>query len=1506
MKGNIGHLEGAAGVASLIKVCLMLQHSAIPPQANFKTPNQNLGDISKSNIVIPTSTIAWKAKHKVACINNYGAAGSNSAMIVCQPPLVQPASQSTVASRGLSYPLLISGNGPDAIEANFRAILKHARQLEQKRVPSVAASLAHALATSQNRSLSHALVVTISDNEDLEATLTKNLRNLTQLDSKSKQAVVLCFGGQSKSFVGLDKQLFDSSSLLQTHLRKCDSVMRSLGYPGVFPAIFQTEPVEDPVQLHGILFALQYSSAKAWLDSGLQVDAIVGHSFGQLTGLTVAGALSLEDGVKLVCGRARLIQTLWGPVTGAMIAIEASSAKVQEIISKVSRLGYDAEIACHNACESHVVVGTVAAVDAIETSLAETGIKHKRLPVTHGFHSVFTEPLLPGLRELAQNLQFKTPSIPIETCTEDRSWTKGTPDLIVQHTRHPVYFHHAIERLSARLGPCTWIEASTGSSAPAMVKRCLSTTSADNFIHANLGTKNASASLAEATASLWRCNQSVQFWPFHAMDRERYASINLPGYQFRQTKHWLEWQDSVVPSSSPDKETKGSEPERHDLLTFSSYQDSAKSVAWFNVDPQNEKFQLLVKGHAVVGQPLCPAPLYCELAIGAARYLSPDMTSDAPEIQDLKIHAPLGLKNNGTLRLVMESSSIPNQWNFTVKSVTDNGADTTHAHGLVALSAGSVSIGNELASYQRLIGYERINSLVTDFDCDALRGSATYKAFNRVVNYSPYYKGVQAIYGRLNEACGRIELPASEHKLALEREILTPLHIDNFFQVAGLQINVLQDCDDHLVFVCTETQRILAGPEIFQNPAARYEVYSTISRNGPKEVLSDVIVFEPVSKNVVFVALGARFTRVSIEGLRKALRNANGEGPIQQQLPKSPRSSSAHVAEPAPRTPIKSAEYPAKREGRRKLAHNTDAKPSVPKVDYLAQVKALLNKVSDVPVNEIQSGSTLDDLGIDSLMVMEVQTEVHSQFKLSIPNKDWATLETPQKLADYLEKSIQGTVGDDKLPTAQPVSILRRRDSAQGSDGSSSSDEFSSGDGETDVRTGTTTPGLSADADSSSLIKSSSHSPKDINEVAQQTFSDMRGNYDEFATEEGFSNFWRDVYPLQKKLTLAYVVDAFATMGCDLKTVSAGQVLPSIEYLPQQESLVKQLYVILQDSSLIVAQNGTHCRTGVPIDTTPAAVLLDDILRKSPQHAEEHKLLEVTGSRLGDCLLGRADPLRLLFMDKANKNLLESVYANGPMYKAMSRLLGSYITETISRWQGHRPLRVLEIGGGTGGTTRHIVQLLQQQNIDFTYCFSDVSRGLVSNAKRKFSMYPQMEFAVLDIEQPPSHEYIGKYDLILSTNCIHATKDLQITATNIRQMLNQEGFICLVEFTRNIFWFDLVFGLLDGWWLFEDGRTHVLADESFWDKSLRAAGFGDVQWTEGDSEESKTLRLISGFNIGDGNWSTNNVTASGRRGWPDSRTVCWKRVGDLELMVDIYLPDESQASDKSRPIGKSI
>jgi SAM-dependent methyltransferase len=309
---------------------------------------------------------------------------------------------------------------------------------------------------------------------------------------------------------------------------------------------------------------------------------------------------------------------------------------------------------------------------------------------------------------------------------------------------------------------------------------------------------------------------------------------------------------------------------------------------------------------------------------------------------------------------------------------------------------------------------------------------------------------------------------------------------------------------------------------------------------------------------------------------------------------------------------------------------------------------------------------------------------------------------------------------------------------------------------------------------------------------------------------------------------------------------------------PRHKKLVHGLYGILQEAGIVSIRvgDGVAIRTAVPVDPAPSRELQNMLLDSFPLYSAELELLNITGPQLASCLYGRRDPIDLLLNDQRGRDLLSQFYLNGPLCATGSRMLCEFLADILASRK--EKVKILEIGAGTGGTSKIVIdQLRRMNNVSFEYCFTDISPTLVAAAKQQFELsdyYPFMSFMVLDIENPPpeSSELLGQYDIVISTNCIHATKSLVESTANIRRILRRPGgLLCLVEGTRPLVWCDIVFGLLDGWWAFEDGRTQALTDELVWKESLMKAGYEYVAWSTGESPESDCLRLIVATASGD-------------------------------------------------------
>lgn len=351
VKGLVGHTESTSGIVSLIKVLLMMHEKTIPPQASFRTISSRINAVK--SIEISSTLKQWNESKKVALINNYGASGSNASLVVTQPSERIPSTPERATPSQHLYPFWFSGFDEKAVEAycqKFKLFL----DTESRNI----ADLAFNLSRNSNRHLQGNLLMSCATIEELQQKLSKELKPGRK---PIPRPIILCFGGQVSRFVGLDLDVYGDAVVFRTHLGQCDRIIQDLGFNSIFPGIFQRTPIEDIVALQLCLFAMQYSSARSWMDCGVKPVALVGHSFGELTALCVSEALSLRDALKMIAGRAQVIHGQWGSEKGSMLAVEDDLSRVERLLALARSHAPDdmpATIACYNGPRNFTLAGS--------------------------------------------------------------------------------------------------------------------------------------------------------------------------------------------------------------------------------------------------------------------------------------------------------------------------------------------------------------------------------------------------------------------------------------------------------------------------------------------------------------------------------------------------------------------------------------------------------------------------------------------------------------------------------------------------------------------------------------------------------------------------------------------------------------------------------------------------------------------------------------------------------------------------------------------------------------------------------------------------------------------------------------------------------------------------------------------------------------------------------------------------------------------------------------------
>lgn len=1527
VKGNIGHLEGASGVAALIKALLEMEYRTATVQASFRTINPSIPPLGPDNIIIPTSNQPITAPFLTACINNYGAAGSNAALIVLEGPKDQkkeprPSSSSKV-------PIQIAAASATSVARYSQQLLA---MLDLNKEIS-AQDLAFSLARQQNQDLSHMLTFSASsDSREIRNHLEKALKGGDDIKQRPQELpIVLCFGGQVGQQVGLNKRLWQESAIFRSHLDACDKVARGLGYSSIYPEVFSTQPIVDVVTLQTSIFATQYAAAKSWSDSGLRVDGIVGHSLGQFAALCVAGVLSLQDGLKLVAGRASLMQTHWGSESGTMIAIQADEKSTKSLTDSITAANNDAqfEVACYNGPTSQVIVSSKHSADLLEAELKARNVRHKRLNVTHGFHSRFTDPLIPHLEKLVSTLTLHKAKIPIETCTDRESWgQRPTPQLIAAHTRDPVFFAQAVQRLQDRLGPCTFLEAGSDSSIVSMARQALTKSHhQNNFVPVELNKEGSLDKLADLHVTLWNYGHKLRYWNFSRL--HGHEVVRLPPYQFEPTKHWLELQvtlpqphSPVSVPEAPVSQTRARPPPVLLKLREPSPSQNPNNLV-FDIDPESDEYRALLQGRVTRGRAGSTTSFFIELAARAAKQIITLCDSDENQVISI-VDMSVGSISLDTPNMVLELRwQEGNTWSFTV---TTELSKELHASGLLCLqSSGSSALQAEFGRYRRLTGDpKQFAALVENSEESlSLRGpSMVYKlGFQTTgIEYADYYRNVATVSATTTKGpedevrlVGRIVCPKKVPVALLEKGSAThPLVIDSFFQVASLHANSLHvHTAGAQSFTIFSVERIQFSADFQLNPdtagdaAQAWDVLGhAVSSNDngqAAELVYDLFVFDVTTAKLVLLLLGTRMVgsanATAMTWVLPPLEVPSQARHVQIASTTKPPATKIqlhHIAQVHPTTvPVQKAQ------------RSTSAPPKLDnKTAIFEDVCVILENIAEIPRSDVRGNLSFEDIGIDSLLMIEVISDISTFYKTELPVEDLEQLTDFDSLVRYLDnRGCRGTAAGVTESSPSPESF---------SDSSSAASETS-----TTKTTPSPTPphtGSGAKPLTEWPAPTPSHDPNSI-PAAQEIFDQMRQDLDKYTQETGFAKFWERIYPSQAALVDSYILEAFHNLGCSLDQLKPGQqVSPLVGVLPKHDRLIAQLHKILVDSGLIdrTGVSRVYVRTTKTIDPTPSATLYEQVLQNFPEHKSETELLNVTGSIMADCLTGKVDPLQLLFVNRTNRAIMADVYEKAPMCQGTTRLLSEFLAQTFlttsEKGGSDRLFRIIEVGAGTGGTAKYLVNHLVKHNIQFEYTFTDISSSLVNQAKKTFfAGRDNIKFLTLDCDKMTPADLHGKFDVVVATNCIHATKNAKATASNMVPLLKKDGVFCLVEFTRGLYWFDLVYGFFEGWFAFDDGRRHALADQWFWDHNLKEAGFQHVSWTEGTTEEARTMRVICGFPgpAQKFNYIPLPRGVNKRAGLP-YEVFTFKRVGNLELKADVYYPKTPDEPGTKRPVALMI
>ncbi|QDS86006.1 Mycocerosic acid synthase [Rosistilla ulvae] len=329
----------------------------------------------------------------------------------------------------------------------------------------------------------------------------------------------------------------------------------------------------------------------------------------------------------------------------------------------------------------------------------------------------------------------------------------------------------------------------------------------------------------------------------------------------------------------------------------------------------------------------------------------------------------------------------------------------------------------------------------------------------------------------------------------------------------------------------------------------------------------------------------------------------------------------------------------------------------------------------------------------------------------------------------------------------------------------------------------------------------------------------------------GLGDYYADFLPRMQQVVIACIVNALRQLGWSYQAgdrFTADQLMEALGIVEEHAQLLQAQLHWLADAGVIAA-DGSGWRATTTLATRDTKELLADLAEEYPRFAAEVDLVTASCLRLADVMSGEIDPLELLF-PSGSSHLVDHFYTQGCDFPAFNQLLKSVVGQSVANLPPRRTVRVLEIGAGTGSLTGQIVQTLPADR--FEYLFTDIGGAFLADAKQRFDDCPAMEYQLFDLQRPAEDQGIElhSFDIVIATNVLHATEDLSVALANAKSCLAAEGlFIFLEVVERRPIW-DNVFGLLKGWWSFQDAHRSdsPLLSRDAWEALLQQSGFQDV------------------------------------------------------------------------------
>ncbi|KAL2150157.1 hypothetical protein VTH82DRAFT_7833 [Thermothelomyces myriococcoides] len=1031
-KANIGHAESASGVASLIKVLLMMEKSQIPRHVGIKTRiNRNFPtDLDQRNVRIAMQTTPWPGpsesggRRRRAFVNNFGAAGGNSSVLIEDAPL-RP---EEVVSRGRDprplHVVAVSAKSQSALKRNLRALADHLAANPGTSVGSLAYTT-----TARRVHYNFRTAVTGSTIDEIR-------NGLRQAEAKEHFAqngevpVAFCFTGQGAQYLGMGRRMLEIPPF-RSLVENLDEIVCLQGFDPVLPVIngscttsLETLP---PATVQLAMACLEMALGKFWISLGLRPKLVVGHSLGEYAAMNVAGVLSDADAIYLVGTRAALLEKHCRVGTHTMLAIKAPASRVASLITSYGGAGHQEhqlEICCANSPEETVAGGPGDEIASFASYLSGMSLKTTQLNVQFAFHSAQVEPMLEPFRQSCAGVTFRDPSVPLLSPLLGRVVTAasdlGSPaTYLSRHCRETVNFCDSLRAAKSagavsdktvwlEIGPHPTCSKSLKASLAAASSPSSSTTAPRIFPTLRRGEDDWTV-LVPTLASLYEAGIVINWDDYHRGFKQSLTVLRLPSYSWDLKSYWIpyahDWcltkglpppvpcnhddvsqQQPLVPAKLKELFTVTVQ----DLVDETYGADESSIVA--RSDVQHPDFAAILRAHKVNGQPVCSSAVYADMAATLfARLLekSPvgfDKSGMGIEVRDMVSDKSLILSNEPSQPVEMTAHVrwSTRQATFSLFTIDPRSGKKTAQHAKCSGTFSPVNRWKTEWSRRQYLIQARVADLRRAVDEDdsgvsQIKTGMFYKLFSALVDYEPSFKGCRELIMRSADFESTAKYP--------------PYWLDSLGQITGFTMNGNDTLDltEH-VFINHGWENMRLSEPL--SDGVTYQTYVKMQENGDRTYIGDVHIFNPISNRIIAVYEGVTFSAVPRKVLDKVLprpatakspssnagvANKNGSSPGASQCNSASTTTATTTKDPAAVTQQpanKPAPTPSQPVVKQQQQQQQQQKQQHASASVANKLRTIIAEEVGTPIAEIVDDVDLADLGVDSLLALTMADRI--------------------------------------------------------------------------------------------------------------------------------------------------------------------------------------------------------------------------------------------------------------------------------------------------------------------------------------------------------------------------------------------------------------------------------------------------------------------------------------------------------------------------------------------------